>query len=227
MTQRIRRIIKAVTPPIVLNQSKAIFISKGGKRIFQEVKSEKDAIWYDKSFDKSNIWKKHYSLSDYYFLWTVIADRIARSGNKSILEIGCGSGQLACLLRDKGVKNYHGFDFSFKRIEQAKKICPEFDFSQQDALKTDLFTTYDYNATVATEFLEHVEGDIDVLNRIRSGTTFYGSVPNFPFTSHVRYFNNESEVIIRYKRCFQSLSVDSFLANERGSILYLIEGKIA
>ena len=194
--------------------------------MLEEKEGEKPAEWYDVSFEKNDHWKQHYSLSRYYFIWAVISDRIVRAGIDSILEIGCGPGQLACLIRDKGVRNYHGFDFSSKRIAHAKKVCPKFNFSQQDAYKTDLFTTYDYSAVICTEFLEHVEEDIVALNRIKSGTKFYGTVPNFPYTSHVRHFKNEGEVLTRYGQCFQELRVDSFLANDSGITYYLLEGRI-
>ena len=222
-----KRVMKAVTPPIILSGAKAVFLSLSERKFSEEKEGEKDSEWYDASFEKADHWKWHYSLSHYYFLWTVISDRIIREGIDSILEIGCGSGQLACLIREKGIKKYHGFDFSSKRIAQAKKVCPEFDFSVQDAFKTDIFTTYDYNAVICTEFLEHVERDIAVLNRIRSGTNFYGAVPNFPFTSHVRHFKSEGEVVARYEECFQNLRVDAFLANDRGKTFYLLEGRIA
>jgi len=169
----------------------------------------------------------HYSESEYYFIWTVIADRIVTSGVKFILEIGCGPGQLACLLRDKGCRGYHGFDFSPKRIERAKRICPDFAFSLQDAFQTDLFTSLHYDAVICTEFLEHIEQDIEVLKKIKSGTVFYGTVPNFPFVSHVRYFRSEDEVVSRYRSCFSELRVDAFLADGAGKTFYLLEGTIS
>jgi 2-polyprenyl-3-methyl-5-hydroxy-6-metoxy-1,4-benzoquinol methylase len=200
-------------------------IIKTEKYVIQE-EGEKSSEWYDASFENADHWKYHYSLSNYYFLWAVISDRIVRAGIDSVLEIGCGPGQLACLIRDKGVKKYHGFDFSPKRIEQANKACPEFTFSQQDAFKTDLFTTCDYRSVICTEFLEHVKGDLEVLKRIRSGTKFYGTVPNFPYTSHVRHFRDGHDVLARYEQCFEELHVDTFLANNRSVIYYLLEGII-
>lgn len=227
MGQGIKSIIKAVTPPILLSAGKTLFVQRRRRRAARQEEGEKDAEWYDASFEEHGHWKKHYSASRYYFLWTAISDRIRRARTDSILEIGCGPGQLASLLRDNGVKNYHGFDFSPKRIKQARDVCPEFEFSVQDAFKTDLFTTYDYSCVVCTEFLEHVEGDMDVLRRIRPGARFYGTVPNFPYTSHVRFFKNENEVIARYGQCFQDLLVNPFLANDRGATYFLIEGVLA
>jgi len=226
MAQDIKSIIKFGTTRVILKEAKDVFLSKDKKLAIKKEAGEKDSSWYDNSFEKYDHWKLHYSLSQYYFLWTVILDRIVRAEVDSILEIGCGPGQLACLIRDKGVKLYHGFDFSSKRIAQAKKACGEFTFSQEDAFKTDLFTTYDYSAVICTEFLEHVEGDIELLSRIKSGAKFYGTVPNFPYESHVRHFKKESDVFARYQQCFQDLRIDAFLANDRGKTFYLLEGRI-
>jgi hypothetical protein len=66
-----------------------------GKRTFGGAEGEKGAEWYDASFERGRHWRRHYTESPYYFIWTVIADRVLRAGGRSILEIGCGSGQLA------------------------------------------------------------------------------------------------------------------------------------
>ncbi|HET8635445.1 MAG TPA: class I SAM-dependent methyltransferase [Acidobacteriaceae bacterium] len=227
MPTKLKRIIDEITPPIILRGVNAVLGPSGGNHGHPEPSGQKDASWYDASFDANDAWRSHYSESEYYFLWTVIADRIERAKIESILEIGCGPTQLACLLKDKGIRKYHGFDFSARRIEQAKQVCPEFKFSLQDAFQTDLFTTVDYDAVICTEFLEHVEKDIEALKRIRSGARFYGTVPNFPFTSHVRHFGSEDEVRSRYSRCFSDLRVDVFLANVNGKAFYLLEGEIA
>jgi len=187
---------------------------------------EKGAEWYDASFDASEHWSHHYTTSEYYFLWSVIVDRIKKIGAKSILEIGCGSGQLASLLADKVECKYTGFDFSERRITCARKMCPGSLFVQQDVFRTDIFKTSDYDTVICTEFLEHVEADTEVLTKIRRGSKFYGTVPNFPFVSHVRYFVNEKEVRSRYDQYFRNLCVDTFLADSKGKIFYLLEGTI-
>jgi len=140
------------------------------------------------------------------------------------LDVGCGSGQLASLLKDKGIERYCGIDFSAKRIVQAKQACPEFDFVQADAFGTDLFETYGYDALVTTEFLEHVEGDLDIIFKIRSGARFLGTVPNFPFESHVRHFRDANEVAARYGPYFKDFRVDSFLSNDKGKTFFVLEG---
>ena len=226
MNRDVKNIIRATAPPIILNAAKSGYLLIRKSYSSQKQVGEKRFEWYDDSYEKSDHYRCHYSLSPYYFLWTVISDRIARAGVDSIFEIGCGTGQLACLLRDNGITRYHGFDFSPKRIAHAKRTCPKFTFSLQDAFQTDLYTAYSYDAVICTEFLEHVERDVEILNRLRSGALFYGTVPNFPYISHVRHFKSKHEVFRRYGKFFESLQVDSFLANNRGTAFYILEGRI-
>src|SRR5438128_11724255 len=61
---------------------------------------EMGAEFYDKAFESVTSYHKHYTESEYYFLWTVIVDRIRRAKSTSILEIGCGPGQLARAIHD-------------------------------------------------------------------------------------------------------------------------------
>jgi len=225
MRAKLKGLITGFVPPIVLRGANALMGSRRGPNGEAEQPGEKDAEWYDASFEVSGDWACHYTASEYYFLWSVITDRIQSTGVKSILEIGCGPGQLAHLLWNKTHCNYIGFDFSQKRVEYAQKAHPGLSFLQQDAFQTDLFTALDYDAVVCTEFLEHVEGDMVVLDKIRKGSHFYGTVPNFPFVSHVRHFADEDEVRSRYARCFRDLRVDRFLADAKGKAFFLLDGE--
>lgn len=186
---------------------------------------EKGADFYDKAFYDDQGWSAHYTTSPYYFLWTVIIDRIRLTGRKKLLEIGCGTGQLAHALADVGViHEYCGFDFSQVRVEHARHNCLNYRFEVADAFQTDLFTTVDYDIVVTTEFLEHVEKDLQVIESVRPGTYFLGTVPNFPFVSHVRHFANAEEVAQRYAGYFTNFRVDTFLANATGKTFFLCEG---
>jgi 2-polyprenyl-3-methyl-5-hydroxy-6-metoxy-1,4-benzoquinol methylase len=143
---------------------------------------------------------------------------------RTVLDIGCGAGQMATLLRDKGIPHYIGIDFSPARIAYARKICPEYKFIEVDVFETSIFNTELYDAVLATEFLEHIEHDIELVARFRPGVIFLGTVPNFPSPAHVRHFKSKEEVILRYNPHFTSLKVEPFLENPEGRILYLIEG---
>jgi len=113
---RLKSLITDFAPPIVLRGASAVFASKPRVGDTNPQVGEKSAEWYDASFDACEHWSQHYTASEYYFLWSVIVDRIAMSDAGSILEIGCGTGQLASLIHDKVMCNYHGFDFSAKRV---------------------------------------------------------------------------------------------------------------
>lgn len=226
MHAKLKNLISDLAPPIILRSASAMFASRHRATTGTEQGGEKGAEWYDASFDACEHWSQHYSESEYYFLWSVIADRIARSNAGSILEIGCGTGQLACVIRDRIGCRYRGFDFSEKRIEYAQKTYPGISFVRQDAFTTDLFETCDYDTVVCTEFLEHVELDTVVLDKIRAGSRFYGTVPNFPFVSHVRHFGDEDEVRARYESRFRDLHIDTFLADAHGKAFYLLDGEV-
>jgi SAM-dependent methyltransferase len=178
--------------------------------------------YYDHAFTRPE-WREHYTKSSYYFLWTVLVDRLLRSGVEKVIELGCGPGQLACLLRDKGVTRYLGIDFSATAVRLAREACPEFVFACADLAKDPILATADYDCVVTLEFLEHVEADLEILQRVRPGTKIFATVPSFPYISHVRHFRSVEEVRARYQGVIAALSVDSFL-NAHRRTFYLMEG---
>jgi 2-polyprenyl-3-methyl-5-hydroxy-6-metoxy-1,4-benzoquinol methylase len=190
----------------------------------EEMGEERSSDWYDLSFDHAPHWKSHFTESRYYALWSLIADRIVRSGKTAVLDIGCGPGQFADLIRDRGIRQYCGLDFSSKRIQRARLVCPDFEFISEDAYESSVLDTFPYDSVVMTEFLEHVEGDLEILQRVRPGTHVYGSVPNFPYTSHVRYFTDVESVYRRYSLVLQHLRIERILADSRGRSYFLLEG---
>jgi SAM-dependent methyltransferase len=204
----------------------ASFIESMARRYFLGAGKERDADWYDRSFDNAAHWSAHYTKSKYYFIWTVIADRLVSGDARSVLDVGCGPGQLATVLRDTGLKKYHGLDFSAKRIAWAKRICPQFTFTVEDAFESELFNELDYDTVVCTEFLEHIELDLEVISRIRCGTRFIGTVPNFAYSSHVRHFENVEQVKIRYQPFFDRLTVSEFFANDHGKVFFFLDGTV-
>src|SRR4029077_889859 len=154
--------------------------------------------FYDARYLQTEDYCLHYTNSRYYFLWCVILDRMRPTEVRALLDIGCGPGQFASLLCDRGLRRYVGIDFSDVCIRMARLVCTSAEFVCLDVFSSDLFDTYDYDVVVATEFLEHIEGDLEILDRIRPGTRVYGSVPNFADPSHVRYFNSVDDVRARY-----------------------------
>ena len=216
-----RKLLKEVIPPIFLRGAKTLFNSI---KPLIEGSGEKSKEWYDRAFDSYESHRKHYTEHSKLFLWSVIADRLMFAEIRSIVDIGCSSGQFSHLLYEKGFKEYCGIDFSRKRIEWAKKNCPQFTFISADVFETDIFEKMHYDAVICIEFMEHIERDIEVIKRIRKNTRFYGTVPNFPYTSHVRHFNNSKEVYDRYSKYFREFSITSFIADKKGKTFYLFQG---
>jgi trans-aconitate methyltransferase len=157
----------------------------------------------------------------------VIVDRLQAIDSPVMLDIGCGPGQLAAFLRDRGLTEYVGLDFSSKRIEWARSSVPEVRFELTDVYESDLLESLSYNTVICTEFLEHVERDLEVLHRLRSGARFIGTVPNFGGGSHVRHFRDAGEVSNRYGSCFEVLRVETFSMPQRNLQHFLLDGIVA
>ena len=140
-----------------------------------------------------------------------------------VLEIGCGSGQLAQLMSDQKIPNYLGFDFVLRRLRSARAnpIRP----SSLPTPKPQIFTIHEYDTVVCTEVLEHVDFDLDILDRIPAGTRCICSVPSFPYISHVRHFETAEAVTERYESMFDGFDVLELpMPVEESLRYYLFEG---
>lgn len=170
----------------------------------------KDAPFYDAIYAGTEEYQRAYPQSLYYFLWAVIVDRVRRAQIRRVLEIGCGSGQLAAFLLDQGVEKYTGLDFSPIAIEMARRAAPRGRFLVGDARDAAIHARVEHDLVVCTEVLEHVEEDLQVVAHFRPGKRCICSVPNFPYDSHVRHFRNGDEVRARYGAFFDDLDVATF-----------------
>jgi len=192
------------------------------KRLLDRLDGEAPASWYDNVYQAApRHYFDHYTKSPYYFVWSVVADRLR--GARAVLEIGCGTGQLAQLLQDQGIQHYTGFDFSRKAIELARKRLPNHDLRVDDARTTQLYREIDHDVVICTEVLEHIEADLAVLAALKPGVRVIATVPNFDFTSHVRFFDNVSQVIARYGSLFEGLDVVT-LWSSRTAKFFLLDG---
>lgn len=218
-----KKILREFTPPIIWKVASRV-ASFGSARAELAAGTELPSEHYDAVFAASAEYQKHYSDSMYYFLWCVLIDRIRPEQVHCLLDVGCGPGQFAAFLHDRGLKRYVGLDFSAECIRLARISCPSFDFRCENAFESTLFNSLEYTVVVATEFLEHVQHDLMILSRIRSGTRVYASVPSFPYPGHVRHFGSRDEVTDRYRRYFRSFRVDEFACGSKGHRFFLFEG---
>lgn len=186
---------------------------------------ERSADWYDGRFATSAAFQAPYYLSRYYFLWSIIADRIAQKKISSILEIGCGPGQFAELLRAQGMDTYTGLDFSPAAIEIAKARVPQFTFVVDDARTSNVYSRVTHQAIVCTEVLEHIEDDLVVVAQMGLGKRCLCTVPSFPHLSHVRHFSSIEDVRLRYGAFFDDLTVCKYHDSQVESVyFFLIDG---
>jgi trans-aconitate methyltransferase len=185
---------------------------------------EQPPEFYDESFALNSHWRLHYTKSRYYSLWVIIADRIQKMKPELVLDVGCGSGQFTNLLQDKNIANVIGVDFSPARIEWARKTCPKYSFIVEDIYKSNIIEETNADCVVLLEFLEHVDKDIQVIEKIKEGVRVIATVPNFPATGHVRYFESVQKVKERYEPHFNQIKVDEHFADNNIKKYYLIDG---
>ena len=158
----------------------------------------KPAEWYDMVYSAAAAYRKPYYTSPYYPGWLVLAARIHRAGVESVIDLGCGPGQFACLMRDQGMKQYTGIDFSGICIKRARTVCPAYTFIQDDLTDSRYLKMLKYDAVVICEFLEHIDDDLTILANIPRGAWIYATVPDFMCKGHVRCFHDVGEVANRY-----------------------------
>jgi 2-polyprenyl-3-methyl-5-hydroxy-6-metoxy-1,4-benzoquinol methylase len=220
----LRNLLQDLTPPAIWRACDKLKRLVHRRKRFQ-YGVEQPPEFYDATFDRADHWKQHYCDSHYYPLWTVIADRLVKADVRSVLDIGCGPGQVACLLCDAGIDRYLGLDFSMARIAHARDACPSCQFIQADIFQSDLLETFEYDCVLTMEFLEHVERDLDVLRRVRAETRVLATVPNFPAAGHVRHFETAEAVKQRYSTVLTDLSVTDLLLDRSGRRHFILEGR--
>ncbi len=162
---------------------------------------EQPASYYDRVYAGSEGYKRPYQKSHYFPMWQSIVSKLDK--NKPVLDIGCGTGQLASYLWDKGFRKYIGIDFSKEAIAQARKTTKETEDFR--FIVTDLFAM-DYKSlgpcqVVCLETLEHIAKDQELIAELQFSLPYCPislSVPTFDDPAHVRYFRSLKDVEDRF-----------------------------
>jgi SAM-dependent methyltransferase len=212
--QTAKRVIRRIGNHFGLIRQNRASVSEGGREV--------PVAWYDEAYVGCQAYDCPYYESRYYFLWLLVADRLRRAGVRRVLDIGCGAGQFAALLRDQGIRDYVGVDFSKTAIAMAQRQHPHGRFVVADARTTALYDEFDHEAIVCTEVLEHIEEDLVVVARFKPGVRCICTVPSFPYVSHVRHFRDAGEVAGRYRDYFQDLDVMTIASNDSLSNRYFL-----
>ena len=160
--------------------------------------NEKPAVYYDDAYATDPLTGVAYRQSPYYPLFKKVTNYLVQAQARSVLEVGCGPGMLAELVMDTTSIQYGGFDFSPVAVKLAGERTGQPDrFFVGDATNSASYIS-PFDAIVCCEVLEHIDRDLNVIERWPAGTYCVCTVPNFDYESHVRFFHNEAEVCARY-----------------------------
>ena len=160
---------------------------------------EQPSKYYDKNI--SDMEKSEHRYEELYVTACKILTRNKIQLDEQIIDIGCGIGSFAKYLKEFGFKNYIGIDFSEKAISRAKERFPEYTFICGN-LVTDKIPKKIIRKGknfVCFEVLEHIEDDKEIIKTIPKNSLFIFSVPNISGHGHVRWFENQEQVVDRYK----------------------------
>jgi len=157
-----------------------------------------------KHYDK--IYTTNYHIENYRPIYDKVIEYISKYNNQNelaILDIGCGIGELATRLKEVIDKNnYLGFDFSSLGLKKAKERNPEWRdrFLEHDIYNIDKLS-FNYDIAVALEVLEHIQ-DLTLINGLKSGTLFIGSVPNYWSSNneHLRVYSSKFYIWKRFRK---------------------------
>jgi SAM-dependent methyltransferase len=159
-------------------------------------------------------------------LWRAVADRLRRLGARSVVELGCGAGQLAELLQERRqIDGYVGVDFSAVRLAEARTACPDLEFVEAELGAWDGLRVRRYDAVAAVETLEHLEYDLEQVGRIRPGAWLVATVPSFHYPGHVRAFASAGEVKARYGRYLEAATFEVQPLDVRGALYWVMGGR--
>lgn len=151
----------------------------------------------------------HYVDSVYYPCWSKAIDYV--SGR--VLELGCGTGQFADMLKENKKCEYIGIDLNEEWINFAKENY-DMDFRVMDIFQVDWQKTK-VNTVVAFQVFEHLAKDRELIKRIPRGTKIIFSVPNFWSKDHVRVYPDKRSIKDRYSTLMKIRSIDRFVTLKR------------
>ncbi len=159
----------------------------------------------------------------FYPVWALLAEHVRRSGAQSVIEVGCGTGEFARLLRDLGIPEYLGLDTNAARLAQARVNCPEYRFEVADVFLTNHLRGENYDVAVMTGFLEFVRWDLVALELVRPHRRVLGTVTAGDEPGRVRQFTSANQVLDHYSPVLRELRVEP-IHLPHGRTAFLFDG---
>jgi len=169
------------------------------------MKEVREAAYYDHIYEKSVAYQSPYLTVIHFPVFASVMQFIKIIGVYPVIELGCGTGQLAEYLYNEGIKNYVGVDFSRSGLKMARVMSKQ-DFMEYDIregmagiLKAKGWEEEPNIIVVAIEVFEHVADDLKIIREIPAGSELIWSVPNFDSEGHVRFFETDAIARERYE----------------------------
>jgi SAM-dependent methyltransferase len=194
------------------------------KKKKDDCRNKKDA-WYDWFYLNDKKTNGGYSVcpekSEYIVGWEKILSWLPPS--EKVADFGCGVGQFAKLLINKGKSFSYGVDYSKVAIQFAKENNPgnENLFFVGDLESSQPFNIFDYDVAVFLETLEHIKDDLSCLSFIKRGKRCIMSLPSFDYVSHFRHFVSLEDCIKRYDSLIDIIDTYSLNMENNNKIWYI------
>mgnify|MGYP001308438376 CR=1 FL=1 len=198
--------------------------------------TEKNNTFYDEIYRKGE-WNQIYLSDDenvitYSHIWNYIVDLIkTKYKNNILIDLGCGNGQFSRYISNKDINNeYMGYDFSAYAIEYANKNKKKpknnfniLDFNSMTHRKDSVNSMY-----LCLEVLEHINNDIELIEKLTPDREYIFSVPNYMSNGHVRIYKSEKEIKQRYSHLLEINEIKKFYIGDekKNKVIFLFSGKI-
>ena len=190
------------------------------------MEKEEKSEYYDAIYANSEMYARDGQQATHAKIWRYIILNHLNEDAK-ILDLGSGTGQFGQILIEENFDYKLGIDFSETGIEISKNRFEEKAIKDKfivgDIKDSNLFKDIDYNTVICTEVLEHITEDLEIIQSLKKGSAFYGTVPNFGGKAHVRHFLNETEVLKRYSQVLNVSEIKPFIGKH---IIFLIVGTV-
>ncbi len=105
---------------------------------------------------------------------------------KLIVEIGCGDGNFAKLLKERNVNNYLGIDLDKENIVTNRVHYPQFKFMCTD-IAENVHLLRKAKLVASFETINYIKDDLRVINNIQPYCKVIFSVPNSVYKVEARY----------------------------------------
>jgi trans-aconitate methyltransferase len=128
----------------------------------------------------------------------------------NVVDLGCGPGNFTGVMVDRNQRPevYLGVDMSHQCIQTAKSAYPGWSFIYGDFTSPQVRQQYErYDAFLLLNVLDVVEDDLGFVESIPSEKPVLFSMPKFPKSDSVRYYDDISPLRERYSNFLSIKSV--------------------